>query len=1410
MKLQGLAILFVILILPLSIIIGEYASFQIETFRLERLYDSRLITATHDALKTYQINTFNDELSDIVNNKLETIEASATTFYNSLKSGFAMQGYTVEDLQQYVPALVYTMYDGYYIYSPYTDVATIGVEDYGDEDETNNVDVLEFTQTGEGMVYGFKPYVYYSCRYQKEESNVVVSDFVINYTLDNYITVHGIVNGEYANKSGYLVTLAGGKDEEGLYREYNETTGIYTFYYSGQKIEPEDTFVDSLVVQEENAEGEMVSTTKEYQYIKINGEKYYYEPEGDTNGNGAKNNRYFFHLVGGERVVQVGEHSDDFYKYMSQMELNRSAINYYRNAYEFTTWVNKNLGELRASGANNNVVTDGIQDTGNGTIFTNANIEYSGSNFNLHRKEVIRHAIESNLSIAIANYNAYSNAGGKVNFQMPKLKETEWEMVENEVSIISFLQGLNIGGKIYNGYTVVTNNKNEEFVDEESIYITTNDGYYNRINDESFEKEEFANKAEHGILDLDFETRRDGQTGEYYIPKLGLASYSSIVGQEKLNTKYDTIYEYLKNTTIEENVKNIYYTALARERWASFKVENPSQVPRILDKMAGVYDYLPITEKEETDNGKGIVTNGLIRYYNGQNVDGKKNTTITTGAQTSKWKDLSGNYDGMISGAITNLEGNVSFDGTDDWVNIGKIPRMKAITLEATLKLNSLPTGDRPYQIISNTQDTGFSLYLNKYGIIYFDIRSRNGNDGAGLKINTGAKLETNKNYSVSATYDGTVAKLYINGYVYAEVAYSGEIYEPNEDTVTAIGVNTRGNEAEYGYADVNIYSVRIYERALTKEEINQNIKNIEESAVDLDSLEIVTNNLIRYYDASNIDGNGNAGNSSTSTWRDLTGNCNAGLWGATANSDGYVSLDGENDWVNIGNITGLEQVTLEASVILKEIPEERSHIISNSNSGGTSLYIASDGKPVFVIKSANNGGEYSVTGSTALNIGQAYNITGVYDGSKAYIYVNGSLANSVTAIAGQIKDPTENTVMAIGCNPIASRSELYFANMNIYTARIYDKALTSDEVRTNYNAEKDKLPKTLTVPSISITTKDIYQDKYMSYVHKPMLSAVLNVNSEGLPLKDVKYVFTTSETVPTEGWRSLSDKISEDGKLAEITLSSEATSTGIWRLYVKATNDKGEGSSYALFQPSVVLDNTPPVINIQQLESNYEISAEETSVNIYAVVTANDGTGAGVATLRAIYTTTSTTPSDEVFENEGQDMLRNNPIGRQNTTEGTYYLHAKVTDLVGNEAVQCVPFTVTKEEVEATCDITIENTDGETEYTAAAAVLPNNILTDNVTKTINVTASKGISKIEYAFISVANGASDINAITNWTTVTGSGFTEKSISVSGRLAYGGSTTRKIYLHIRVTDMDGNVTTKSQAWYAGTPRTNVSG
>ena len=94
------------------------------------------------------------------------------------------------------------------------------------------------------------------------------------------------------------------------------------------------------------------------------------------------------------------------------------------------------------------------QDGGNYKIFELGNADYSieepQSKFNEHRLAVIKYSIEKNLSIAIANYNNYT--GVKANFQMPKLKEDEWDKIYSNISIISFLQGLNIGGKVYNGY----------------------------------------------------------------------------------------------------------------------------------------------------------------------------------------------------------------------------------------------------------------------------------------------------------------------------------------------------------------------------------------------------------------------------------------------------------------------------------------------------------------------------------------------------------------------------------------------------------------------------------------------------------------------------------------------------------------------------------------------------------------------------------------------------------------------------------------------------------------------------------------------------------------------------------------------------------------------------------------------
>ena len=179
MKLQGLAVIAIIIILPMTIILSSYSQSQIKTLQLQTQYDSKLQNATYDAIKAFQLNMSNSSTSDLANSKMRDIKASVNTFYNSLASHFNMVGYGKDVLQNYVPAIVYTLYDGYYIYSAYDN--TLDAEDKFDKTASY--------KNGES-IYGLKPYIYYSCRYKPNDN----SDFVITYSLDSYITIQGIID----------------------------------------------------------------------------------------------------------------------------------------------------------------------------------------------------------------------------------------------------------------------------------------------------------------------------------------------------------------------------------------------------------------------------------------------------------------------------------------------------------------------------------------------------------------------------------------------------------------------------------------------------------------------------------------------------------------------------------------------------------------------------------------------------------------------------------------------------------------------------------------------------------------------------------------------------------------------------------------------------------------------------------------------------------------------------------------------------------------------------------------------------------------------------------------------------------------------------------------------------------------
>lgn len=578
MKLQDLGIIFIIIIIPIILILSEYMNNRIHTANLELEYNTKLLNSTFDAIKAYQLNSVKNSYGDDTNQTVKDVRAATKTFYNSLASNFNLVGYKAEVMKEYVPAVVFTLYDGYYIHSPFINTLTEIDSDSFDEKYSKPNELTE----------GLKPYVFYSCRYKVNDDN----DFSITYTLDNYITIQGLVNGKYVYDFGYIYSVdsVGGISKNGN-----------TYKYDGIDFTENDT--EELK--------EYVGNT-EYSYVKINGVKYYLEEEEKEvkvikyNGNNIQVNKkakiFFIDKDGKKNYSQTPGYEtdrDNFLRYYFAIKKNKSAYEYYKNAYEFSKAVmgsavdgykdkalnptgGYNLSSLKTSNAIIYNISDTdiipIKEYGEFKIF-DANPQEPTSNFNNHRKAIIRYVIETNLSAAISGFSSKANT----KFIMPKIKEEDWETIQNEVSVISFMQGINIGSRIYNGYAAVSNTLNKQYIDENDIYILRNDKTYYAVNDEKitdadfqFQLKDETNNYYPGIWKINFEQQQDISTGSSinYYPMSGyLGSYTSIFGNSGVKTDSKDIYNYIKNST-NVNLKEIYYKALGRERWEAFYFNN--------------------------------------------------------------------------------------------------------------------------------------------------------------------------------------------------------------------------------------------------------------------------------------------------------------------------------------------------------------------------------------------------------------------------------------------------------------------------------------------------------------------------------------------------------------------------------------------------------------------------------------------------------------------------------------------------------------------------------------------------------------------------------------------------------------------------------------------------------------------
>lgn len=680
MKLQNMTVIFIIIMIPIIIVTSYYIGLQIKTITMQKDYTVKLQTAAKDSIQALEINTveWNSASSNLADSKRRDVLASINTFTTSLANNMGIGGAGKGRIQTYIPAIVYTMYDGYYIYSASLmkdqDTDKDGLTQF--EKDTSGKDTGNIKYNTEGTSsyqYILKPYSPYSARYAN--GNV---DVTVNYTLDNYIRVYGKVGTGDEDKSvakeGYLVVCDSDKGVE------NVTSGsINEIKYRGAVIEPE-TLKENVY-----ADGEV----GEYPYIYDQYDnKLYWDKEADPNEDGVKEGNYFlvdkynkkvylqnalpagdagFSITNRFRKISIpvknrqneltvqkvfqilnpGGGSKFYYENESgafveftagnvlgnvNKDEDYSAINYCVESYVFTQWVTKNLGNITVD--NMISTTEGqYNNVESGKYIFSINEEnnpdpendtaYAESALAQHKKDIIINTIEKNLSQATAQAQEMNP---NYEYRLPQLSYDEWEQALSNISIIAFMQGMPIGLKYYNNYAIATSTLNKEFVDPDELYFAgKDDQYYHQRQCEQATGSDYVGYRSIDYVAKSYEKSDKGTTStKYYYPHANstnseLECYYCLVNRSTYNDNGNWKGDLYRNWT------DSYYNALARERYMQLDEPGTYKPNVVVGKKAETtsVEYGGTVKYTITIKNNGIVedTVNLLDFWDEEDFD---------------------------------------------------------------------------------------------------------------------------------------------------------------------------------------------------------------------------------------------------------------------------------------------------------------------------------------------------------------------------------------------------------------------------------------------------------------------------------------------------------------------------------------------------------------------------------------------------------------------------------------------------------------------------------------------------------------------------------------------------------------------------------------------------------------------
>ena len=444
-----------------------------------------------------------------------------------------------------------------------------------------------------------------------------------------------------------------------------------------------------------------------------------------------------------------------------------------------------------------------------------------------------------------------------------------------------------------------------------------------------------------------------------------------------------------------------------------------------------------------------IVTSNLILCLDAANPKSYSGSGNT-------WFDITGraNHGTLVNGPSysSNSGGFISCDGTNDYIEILDNSIFdfgtNNFTVEHWFRKNATSSNSNYWGV--NKWNTGASAGTNEW---FFSLGNSSSGTGESIQFgiesgstsyemmipNTPTLYLWNQVVGIRA---GAGLSVYMNGALIGTSSPVGITTTTSVNNISGRNIRIANSALNNYYNKADSSIVRIYNKALTPDEVKQNYDANKTRYVDLSP--IITNGLIMNVDAANPLSYPGSG----VIWADITGNNNNATLtnGPTFSSVGassYLTFDGTNDYAQINNVvlSGTQDFTISAWVQHINV---NGTIFGNYGTGNLQVFYG----PSYIGMFLNN---YSAYANAAVHYKTGINQLVVQrsGGSNLLVWVNAVLVD--TGSSSDTIGTTSN--FRIGAN--TSGGELQGGR--IYNLQVYNRALTPSEIFHNYTSTKGR-----------------------------------------------------------------------------------------------------------------------------------------------------------------------------------------------------------------------------------------------------------------------------------------------------------------------------------------------------------------